>query len=337
MIDLLGVPISLLPVSAFLVVLIFMDSYKLVRLRTILRTLLVGSVVAIVCLYVNSWLLESLRLDPVRFRKYVAPVTEEILKSACVFYLIRASKVGFMVDAAIVGFAVGTGFSLVENIHYLRRFGDAGVLLWIVRGFGTAVIHGSTTAIFGILSKGLTERHGSHSIRFFIPGVLAAITIHSLFNHFILPPLAATAIVLMIMPLVVIVLFDQSEKATRSWLGTGLDADLELLELMRTGEIRQNRIGMYLLSLKSRFPGTVVADMLCLLRIHLELSMQAKALLIARQAGLDLPVGEEVEANLEELRYLEKAIGRTGMLAIHPFLKTNSRDLWQLYMLEKRR
>jgi hypothetical protein len=38
---------------------------------------------------------------------------------------------------------------------------------------------------------------------------------------------------------------------------------------------------------------------------------------------------------LEELKYLEKSIGRTGQMAVKPFLRMSSRDLWQLYMLEE--
>ena len=37
----------------------------------------------------------------------------------------------------------------------------------------------------------------------------------------------------------------------------------------------------------------------------------------------------------DEMRYLEKSIGRTGMLALHPFIHSSTRDLWQLNMLEE--
>ena len=36
-----------------------------------------------------------------------------------------------------------------------------------------------------------------------------------------------------------------------------------------------------------------------------------------------------------ELRYLEKSVGRTGLLAIQPMLHMSHKDLWQLYMLGK--
>jgi hypothetical protein len=73
--------------------------------------------------------------------------------------------------------------------------------------------------------------------------------------------------------------------------------------------------------------------MLCFLRIHLELSIRAKGLLIAREAGLRIVPDEATHANLRELKYLERSIGRTGLLALQPMLGTSSRDLWQIHML----
>jgi hypothetical protein len=75
--------------------------------------------------------------------------------------------------------------------------------------------------------------------------------------------------------------------------------------------------------------------MLCLLRIHLELSLRAKGILIARAAGVEVPLDEEVRANFEEMRYLERSIGKTGRLAILPLRRTSGRDLWQLHVLGK--
>ena len=61
--------------------------------------------------------------------------------------------------------------------------------------------------------------------------------------------------------------------------------------------------------------------------------MPAKGLLLAREMGLPAAVGPDVVANLEELRYLEKAIGPTGLLAMKPIRRHSSRDLWQLQVL----
>jgi hypothetical protein len=48
-----------------------------------------------------------------------------------------------------------------------------------------------------------------------------------------------------------------------------------------------------------------------------------------------MPIGRDVRAAFDELSYLERSIGRTGLLALKPVLSRNSRDLWELYVLEQ--
>ena len=328
----LSLLLGFLPVVLFLAALILMDSYELVTRRSILAALMAGAAAALLCSLANQLLVVHLRLDVDVLRRYVAPVLEESVKAMYIVYLIRSSRVGFLVDAGIQGFAVGTGFAIIENLYYAGATRDQGLGLWIVRGLGTAVMHGSATAIVAILSKSLTERRGSMSPKLFLPGIALAAVAHSLFNQFILSPFVSTAAMLIVMPLLVGIVFERSEKATREWLGTDLDSEVELLDLIQSGEIAETPVGTYLASL-NRFPGPVVADMLCLLRIHLELSLRAKGILIAHSAGVHLPVDDQVRANLEEMRYLEWSIGKTGKIAIKPILRTSARDLWEIYML----
>jgi hypothetical protein len=310
-----------------------MDSYKLVSRKSIALALLAGAASAGIAFLVNRRLLGS-HLGDTALTHYVAPLVEESIKAAYVVFLIRTARVGFLVDAGILGFAVGTGFALVENVYFAGATGNTSIGLWIVRGLGTAVMHGSATAIVGILSKSLTDRRGSGSLVLFLPGILLAAVAHALFNHVIVNPFVSTVAILVAMPLLVGIVFERSDKATREWLGVGWDTEVDLLEIIETGRVEDTPVGAYLSSL-SRFPGPVVADMLCLLRIHLELSLRAKGLLIARAAGVEVPVDEQVRANFQEMRYLERAIGRTGRMAILPFMRTSSRDLWQLHVLEK--
>ena len=310
-----------------------MDSYRLVSRRSVLAALAAGAVAAALSFLLNRLLLSG-GIDATVLSRYAAPLLEESLKALYVVYLIRSARVGFLVDAAILGFAIGTGFALAENLYYASAMRNLGLGLWIVRGLGTAVMHGSTTAIVAILSKSLTDRRGSGSVALVLPGLLLASAAHSLFNHLVLNPLVSTAAMLVAMPLLVGLVFERSDKATRDWLGVGLDTDVELLDSIESGHVEDTPAGTYLSSLK-RFPGPVVADMLCLLRIHLELSLRAKGVLIARAAGVDIPVDEQVRENFREMRYLERSIGKTGRMAILPFMRTSSRDLWQLYMLGK--
>jgi hypothetical protein len=117
--------------------------------------------------------------------------------------------------------------------------------------------------------------------------------------------------------------------AASNWLGVGLATDLELVEAIVSGRALETRAGEYLHSLKERFSGEVMADIFCLLRIQAELAVRA------REAVVEAPVGDDVRATLGELRYLEKSVGRTGLLALRPVLRQGTRDLWQVYFLEE--
>jgi len=330
-----SVAVALLPVLLFLGLLVLLDSFKLVRLRSVLSALVAGLAAALAGAVLNAWLLDVTRTSPALFSRYVAPPVEEALKALWVVWLLRRGRVGFLVDAAIVGFAVGAGFALVENVEYLRALSEGRLALWLVRGLGTAILHGATTAIFAILAKGLGDRHPEQPLLSLVPGYLAAVLIHSAYNHQLLPPVLSAGVLLVGLPLLVILVFERSERRTRDWMGVGLDTDLEVVEAIASGQALDTRIGHYLCSLKERFPGEVVADMLCLLRIQAELSIRAKGLLLAREAGLEPEVGADVRDRLTELRYLERSIGRTGLLAMQPITRHDARALWQVYLLEQ--
>jgi hypothetical protein len=138
---------------------------------------------------------------------------------------------------------------------------------------------------------------------------------------------------LLTLPLLLVAVFERSEKAVSEWLGMGFDADTELLELINSGKFSNSKVGVYLHSLKEKFEGPIVADLLCYLRLHTELSIRAKGLLMMRESGFVDKAGEETKAKLEELRYLEGSIGTTGKLAIKPFMAMSQKDLWKFYML----
>jgi RsiW-degrading membrane proteinase PrsW (M82 family) len=328
--------VGILPVLFFLAVLIYLDSYKLLGLRSVLLTILAGAAAAGAAFLINIFFLEVIDIAELSMRRYVAPVTEELLKAALLVYLMSRRRIGFLVDAAIFGFAVGTGFAVVENIHYLKQLPDSSLVVWIVRGFGTAIMHGGTTAIFGIISKTLTDRRESLSAPLFLPGLLAAIAVHSFFNHFFLSPALSTTAVLLLLPPLIFVVFRRSEASLERWLGIGFDANTELLRLMNSGEFSESRVGRYLRSLCDRFSGEVLADMLCYLRLHVELALKAKGLLLMRESGFELPDDPELQGMFDELGYLERSIGKTGKLAILPFVHQSDRDSWQLYLLGRR-
>lgn len=328
----LRLAVAVLPVCAFLLSLIYLDSYKLVGLRSIVRMIVAGGIAAGLSYAVNT-LVMSAGGDHHLLTTFQAPLIEEILKAIPLVLLIRAKRIGFLVDAAIFGFAIGAGFALVENVYYLMALPNSSIGLWVVRGCGTAVMHGGSTAIVGTITKAVTMRAGNAKRWFALPGLLFAYILHALFNSFLIPPVYSALLVIMLFPPLLMFVFGQSERHLRAWLGSGFDIDADLLATINSGEFTASPTGQYLRSLRDHFEGPMLADMLCLLRIHAELSLRAKGILMMREAGFPVKRDAEINEQLEELRYLEQSIGRTGELAIAPILHATAQDVWQLRML----
>ena len=222
----LSAAVGLAPVLCFLAALLFLDSYKLVKVRTMLGVVATGMALAMAAYAVNGWILEATRADFTIYTRYGAPIVEELAKGLVIVVLARMNRVGFLVDAAILGFGVGTGFAVVENLQYLRLIPDASLGTWIVRGFGTALMHGGATAIFALMGVALLERHGPKA---WLPGFAVAVALHSAFNHFFLSPFASTVGIAIVLPPLLYMVFDRSERAVGQWLGKGFDADAEML------------------------------------------------------------------------------------------------------------
>ena len=328
--------LGLVPVVLFLGALVTLDSYKLVPLRSIAAAIVAGVGIAGVCYVLNVLLGVKMTQPADAYSRYLAPLIEEAAKGVYVLWLVRRGRIGFLVDAAIYGFAIGTGFAVAENAYYLHALANPSLTLWLVRGFGTAVMHGGATGILAMSGKALSDREGASRVLPWIAGLAIAITLHSVYNHFFLSPVTSTAMILVLLPPLAALVFRHSEKSLESWLNVGFDSDTEVLESIVSGRLSQSPVGIYLQSLKDRFRGEIIVDMLMYLRLHLELSLRAKGLLMMREAGFDVALDPADHAKLEELDFLEKSIGVTGKLAMAPFLRTSPKDRWQLTLLGRR-
>jgi RsiW-degrading membrane proteinase PrsW (M82 family) len=329
----LSIALALLPVSAFLLALVLLESFKLVSGGTLARAILAGALTALAVGLLHAELLDRSVLDARTLSRYLAPITEESVKLVALTLVFRRRPAGFLIDAGMLGFAVGTGFALVENLQYLGALPSRGPWFWAVRGCGTALLHGTTTAIVAITMKARRERAGAGALAGAAPGVALAVLLHAAFNHALVSPALAAAMIVTVLPPVAFLVFERSERATREWFGAGLDADLRLLNALLSADFGRTPAGRYLQELKARFPGPVVADMFCLLRLETELAIRAKGLLMARDAGFELPpLG--LPRYLDELRYLQRSIGPTGLLALRPLQPVSLRQAWHQGLLE---
>ena len=227
--------IAIVPVLLFLAGLVQFDAYKLLRLRSVLTLIGAGALAAGVSYLVNSYAYAHFSGDFTAYSLYVSPWIEEFLKAALLLYLIRTRRVGLSIDAGIAGFAIGTGFALIENLYYLASRPDAALPVQVIRGFGTAIMHGGTATVLGMISVTLHERRPYGGPQLLLPGFLVAVTLHSGFNYLLVRPAVATLATLVVLPAVIYLVFRHSERTLRDWLETDLDAKVRLLEAINTG------------------------------------------------------------------------------------------------------
>lgn len=329
--------LGLLPVLMFLAALRLLDSYKLVPQRKVLGALAAGAAAAAVCYAFNSLVFQQIPSRQDSYAHFGAPVVEESAKALYWIFLIYTARVAFLVDSGICGFAVGAGFALLENVFYLHALGGKSVGVWFLRGFGTAVMHGGVAALGAIITTYLSESRQWRGVWLFAPGLLAAMGLHSVFNQGMLSPAASTAVTLVGLPLILAAVFILSERSLRHWLGGKLDRDIDMLNMIASGQFQQTRQGAYLLSLHDTFPPEIRGDMLCLLQLTIELSVRAKGDLLLREFGLEVAPDPNLESEFRELDYLQKSIGPIGMLALKPLLSQSPRDLWEMHLLAQSR
>jgi len=332
---LISLVVALVPVLLFLLTLVFLDTFRLVHFRRIAWAILAGIGTGLASYVVNSSLLGLLGWPVITFAVVLAPVVEESLKGLYMGWLLKTRRAGFLIDAAILGFATGSGFAVAENIFYLRNLPDAPLFVWIIRGFGTAIMHGGATAVFAVAARALSESRLTLSWRIWLPGLMAAILVHSFFNRMLNKPVLATVVIMVVLPLLMRWVYKVGEDRLRRWLGHGFDRDTELLALINEGQVRETPLGRYLVSLRGSFRPDTVADMLCLLRLQAELSIRAKGILLLREHGLKPQDDPELRAKLEEVRYLEGSIGKTGLLALRPVCRWKGADRWQRHLLDE--
>lgn len=331
--------IAMAPVLLLLVVFDRLDVFNLIPLREIGALTLGGAGLALFGLLANGGLMDGFPIGRGNYSRYIAPVVEETLKAAPIIWLFSRNRLGYKLEAAIAGFAVGAGFSVAENAWYLLTIADTNVTDWLVRGFGTAVMHGAATALFAIISHEMSEKQSealaSH-YRFrpilFLPGLAAAMVTHATFNHFPDQPLVIMALTLLLAPLTLFLTLAKSEHATRHWLAADAAAHRRLLEDIRTGHFAESEIAGAIRGIGA----LPVSELMAYVELKLELVLRAEELILASHDGAEDTVGEAERLKFARLDEAERHLGKAVVAAIGSRLGFTRNDLYELDRLRAR-
>ena len=322
---------ALLPVVVYIIVVYVLDSFALISVKRLLLLVLCGMAAALACfgLFQLTW-----TVLPESVSDFVDPVIEEAVKAIPLLILARRKKIAFFIDSVICGAAVGGGFSILENIFYLVLGDELGMGTVLFRGLEVALIHMGCSAIvaaalmFAVRLDGRRRAHleiKRRDVWMAVFLLLAAPALHVAHNTFHFNPLMQFIAVFGSMAGLLVWTYQYDGDMIHRWLDKGLDKQVDLFRSIQEGNLSQTKTGEFLLSVKDCFSPEVFFDVICYVKLNVELSIAAKSRFMLREAKLDLPLDEEqartLLAQYEEYRLLEKRLGQSARITIAPVVK----------------
>ena len=335
--------IALIPVLLMLAVFVWLDAFKLMNRKEILILLVLGGLGALAAYPVSGKMLDTLPIGFSFYSRFVAPWIEEAIKALIMIFLFRINRIGYKLDAVISGFAIGAGFSVVENILYLTLFPHYGTGTWLVRGFGTAVMHGTTLACLAAIAHEFAERETHEaaadfdfSLMWFLPGYGVAVALHMAFNQFPEQPLIAMLGSVVIAPIVLIGILSFGTKEAERWLVAEKAEHLAQLEALRAGRWPDTPGGAKIGALAARLDPESAKRIRRYWELMAWLVAEAEETMLEEEAGDVELHTEQIRAALVELDGLKRALGRSTFAAFEALLPFSRNDQWEVAELKQR-
>ena len=324
---------AILPIVIYIFVVYKIDNFSLISIRNLFLQVLCGMIAALVCfgLFQLTGMILSERQSDI-----FNPVLEEIIKAVPLLWLATRKKIVFFIDSVICGAAVGGGFSILENIFYLLLGDEMGIGTVLFRSLEVALIHMGCSAIVAaslMLVTRLVLRarsrlsigKGNIAMTAFL--LLAPPILHVCHNMFHFNPLMQFVFVFGTMGGLLVWIYFYDVEMIHSWLDTGLDKQLSLLDSIKNGRLDDTTAGYFLESVKEAFPPEDFFDIICYVQLHVELSVTSRSRVMVRESGLeqDFPLTDEMKelilSQYTEYKLLEKRLGNAARMTIAPIVK----------------
>ena len=162
-----------------------LDKYKTGEFKFVILSAAAGVLAYGMAVLVNPIPRSLGWLDTNQMVRFVAPVTEEILKALVLLFLVRRPKFNYFVDGAIYGFATGVGFAVAENYEYMLVHLDTAFSVAITRVISTNLMHAAACATVGIVLGWARFQKPAPRWLYSLGGLLLAILFHTGYNNLV--------------------------------------------------------------------------------------------------------------------------------------------------------
>ncbi|MFL6786401.1 MAG: PrsW family glutamic-type intramembrane protease [Sphingomicrobium sp.] len=335
--------VALIPVLVLLFVFVWLDAFALMNMSEILVLLVLGALGALVAWPISGRMLDTLPIGFSLYSRFVAPWVEEAIKAIIMIVLFRLNRIGYKLDAVISGFAIGAGFSVVENIFYLTIFPEYGTGTWLVRGFGTAIMHGTTLAVLAAIAHEFAERETrsaaadyDFSLLWFVPGWGVAVALHTAFNQFPDRPMVSMMGAVLVAPIALVAILSLGTAEAQRWLAAESAEHRAQVDALRAGRWPDGPSGARVAALAERLDPEGAKRVRRFWELQAWLVAEAEETMIEEAAGEAEFDPAQIRAALAELDGLKRALGRSTFAALQALLPFSRNDYWEVSELRQR-
>lgn len=345
LIVLLNIALALTPVLLLLGAFVWLDVLHLLTLRTLAALMAMGGLTAGIAYALSGGALDALPLGFSGYSRFVAPWIEEALKGGVIVWLFVRNRIGYKIDAALSGLAIGAGFAIVENVIYLVQNPDISSGIWLVRGGGTAVMHSGAAAIMAAVSHQFNERsllvhagewkfHPSS----FLPGYILASVLHIAFNQFPDKPLVPMVATMVLVPFAVIFVFRFGAREASHFLEVEREEHIADQPALESGDWPASECGKQLSAYADQCNDQpeLGSQIIEYWRLLGELVLSAESRMVERANGERLDPQADIDrARFDRLAQVERQFDPPTLRKIKQLLPFSRNDLWDIAELRE--
>lgn len=271
--------------------------------------------------------------------RFLAPIYEEALKALILLYLFRQVKFTYSVDGALYGFAIGTGFAIIENFSYIL-YGDLSEVTLVAaqRIFSANLVHAFSTAAVG-MTLGLF-RSRKFRFRWQVPiiGLTLAIVQHMLYNNMIymintsdnrIPP-GVIFIPGLLGIFFIIYIMQRGKKQAQAWIKEKLGMEKRVTRSEIAAVDRLADTDVMLLPIVERFGAEKAEQVEKLLYLQARIGIKRKALDGFRENDT---ARKELESRINKMRAdmkkIQREIGIYVMLFVRGLFTEEMVSVWE--------
>lgn len=310
------------------------DVYKTGQFKIILASFGVGIIAFVLASEINKFTIGGGYLERMDVIRYSAPILEEILKGAILFYLVRRANFTYFVEGAVYGFAVGIGFAVVENFQYINAAPDASLIVAGSRVVSTNLIHAATSSVLGIiLGRARFERGLPRQALFGLAGMLIAMVLHVAYNNLVtrvdVSLLLIFAIACGAVSAGVIAYFVRSGfKEARAML----EESLGMADRVTSGEAavvtRMDTIDTLLKPMRERFGDKKAEQIRRFLLAQARMGLLRKSLEKLDNESMKRSIEQEISKLRVEIDEARREVGSYAMLYLRHTIPEDASPLW---------